>query len=198
LSSRVWLVLSFSCMFRAYRWVICPSFQQGVFTKGLDLVRSSAHESRVLFLLYVGQAFGTRSPFMTPWGAIGAYRIGTSLFGVRLSGSLVRELALCPTKLCASAFGRGSHGLSVGGYFRDALHMGVALTGETRLRGKVLDFRRLGGPGRPGNPAKKVGGFAPTFLKGFPAAWGCPDPENQGCSFLIWPPLLVPPPCAST
>ena len=32
-------------------------------------------------------------------------------------------------------------------------------------------------------------------MMGFPAARGPPDPENRGFSFLIWPPLLVPPPC---
>jgi len=48
------------------------------------------------------------------------------------------------------------------------LHMEVALTGGARLRGKILDFLGLGDPGRPGNPFKKVGGFAPHLFEGLP------------------------------
>ena len=44
------------------------------------------------------------------------------------------------------------------------LHMGVALTGGARLRGKILDFRGLGGSGQPGNPSKKLGSEAPHLF----------------------------------
>ena len=59
------------------------------------------------------------------------------------------------------------------------LHMGVALTGGGRLRGKILDFRGLGGPGRPGNPSRRRGASPPTFLKGLPAARGRQDPPKS-------------------
>ena len=66
--------------------------------------------------------------------------------------------------------------------------LGVALTGVARLRGKILDFPGLGGPRRPGNPSKMWGVSPPTFLKGFPAARGRPNPKNPGFSLSIWPP----------
>ena len=51
-----------------------------------------------------------------------------------------------------------------------------------RLRGKILDFGGLDGPGRPGNILKRWGASPPTFFKGFPAAPGRPDPPNPGFS----------------
>ena len=78
------------------------------------------------------------------------------------------------------------------------LHMGVALTGGARLRGKIQDFGGLGSPGPPGDPSKRWGVSPPTFFRGFPAARGRPDHQNPGFSLLIWPPPpLVPLPCAS-
>ena len=41
------------------------------------------------------------------------------------------------------------------------LHMGVALTGEARLRGTILDFGGSGQLRAAGNPLKDVRGFAP-------------------------------------
>ena len=70
------------------------------------------------------------------------------------------------------------------------LHMGVALTGGARLRGKILDFRGLGGPERLGARSKRWGASPPTFLRGFPAARGRPDRENPGFTLSIWAPLL--------
>ena len=40
-------------------------------------------------------------------------------------------------------------------------------------------FWCLGGPGRPGNFPKRRGASPPTFLEGFPAARGRPDPQNR-------------------
>jgi len=67
------------------------------------------------------------------------------------------------------------------------------------LRGKLLDFGGLGGPGRPGNPSEKMGGAKPPiFSEGFPAARGRADTKNPTSSLSICSPLLVPPPCADT
>ena len=52
----------------------------------------------------------------------------------------------------------------------------------------IVDFGGLGGPGRPGNPPKRWGAKPHTFLKGFPAARGRPDPQSPGFSRSIWPP----------
>ena len=56
-------------------------------------------------------------------------------------------------------------------------HEGGTNRGAT-LRGKILDFRGLGGPERPGNPSKRWGAKLPTFLRGFPAARGRLEPRN--------------------
>ena len=79
------------------------------------------------------------------------------------------------------------------------LHMEVALTEGASLRGKILDFFGLGGPGAAGKPLKKVGGFAHHLFQGFPGRPWPPRPQKSpGFSLLIWPPLLVPPPCEGT
>ena len=49
-------------------------------------------------------------------------------------------------------------------------------------RPEVVDFGALGGPGRPGNPPKRWGAKPPTFLEGFPAAPGRPDPPKSTIS----------------
>ena len=54
-------------------------------------------------------------------------------------------------------------------------------------------FRCLGGPGRPGNLLKRWGMKPPTFLDGFKAPRGRPDPENDRFSAKSkTPPLLNP------
>jgi len=45
-------------------------------------------------------------------------------------------------------------------------------------RPEIVDFGGLGGPGRPGNLPKGWGAKPPTFLEGFQAARGRPDPKN--------------------
>ena len=44
---------------------------------------------------------------------------------------------------------------------------------------EIVDFGGLGGPGRPGNLPERWGASPPTFLEGFRAAGGRPDPQNQ-------------------
>ena len=44
---------------------------------------------------------------------------------------------------------------------------------------EIGDFWGLGGPGGLGDPPERWGGFAPTFLKGFPGPRGRPDPQND-------------------
>jgi len=46
-------------------------------------------------------------------------------------------------------------------------------------RPEIVDFWGLGGPGWPGNLPKRWGASPPTFLEGFPAARGRPDPQNR-------------------
>ena len=46
-------------------------------------------------------------------------------------------------------------------------------------RPEIVDFGDLGGPGRPGYLPKKWGANPPTFLEGFTAARGRPDPKNR-------------------
>ena len=71
----------------------------------------------------------------------------------------------------------------------------MALTEGARPRGKILEFRGLGGPGRPENPSKKVGGFALHLFEGFPCRPGPPRPRKSKIFPLSLAPLLVPPPC---
>ena len=65
-----------------------------------------------------------------------------------------------------------------------------------RLRWAILDFRGLGGLGRPGQPSKRWGGETPLTPHVFPAARGRPDTQHPKLLFLVWPPLFVPSPCA--
>ena len=46
-------------------------------------------------------------------------------------------------------------------------------------RPEIVDFVGLGGSRRPGNLPKRWGATPPTFLEGFPAARGRPDPQNR-------------------
>jgi len=69
------------------------------------------------------------------------------------------------------------------------LHMGVALT--RGARGKILDFRGLGGPGRPENPSKRWA-KPPTFLRGFPPG-AAQIPKIQGFPSQSGPPCYCHP-----
>ena len=61
----------------------------------------------------------------------------------------------------------------------------------------LMENRSFWGSGRPQaaqKPFKKVGGFAPYLLKGFWAARGCPETQNDRFSIKsLNPPLLDPP-----
>jgi len=46
-------------------------------------------------------------------------------------------------------------------------------------RPEIVGFGGLGGPGRPINPPKRSGAKPPTFLEGFPASRGRPDPQHR-------------------
>ena len=61
---------------------------------------------------------------------------------------------------------------------RGVIHVrahGGGTNGGARLRGKILDFRGLGSPGRPGNPSKRWGAKLPHLFEGFP---GRPGPAQ--------------------